>query len=121
MDRLKVHLMTGAIKHEALFPKATLDSQIRKVEEELKEAMTADIKGEREHYFRELADVLITCWGVYRFCPKTAYAIATTLFASGMDSLFDEANRKWEVNEKRTWKFNTKKGVYEHDGKDGNE
>lgn len=108
--------------HEKLFPNATLESQVWKLEEEINEFCYADL---REASIRELADIWIVLGGLYRWCPKTAVAMYNYFSDSdidalcGIDNIEAEVNRKWQINLKRKWEWNGK--TYKHIGKDGNE
>lgn len=105
-------------EHEELFPLATIDSQIEKLEEELSEIEKAD-----SYYntINELADCFIVCWGIYRFTPKVALLCASSILGVaeqfGLKSvLLKSANAKWEFNKSRKWKYEN--GVYHHIGED---
>ena len=67
-----IDLEKMAKEHEKLFPKATLESQVWKLEEEIEEFCNADLP---EASIREIADIWIVLGGLYRWCPKTAIAI----------------------------------------------
>lgn len=104
-----------AESHKALFPKATLESQVWKLEEELREFQSAETEKDE---MKELADVLIVCGGLYRWCPllaKTqADSVYNAIFYIDVDvSVFEkEVERKWQINLQRKWRWNGK--TYHH-------
>lgn len=104
-----------AKSHKKLFPKATLESQVWKLEEELKEFQSAETEQDE---MKELADVVIVCGGLYRWCPLLAKTQADSaynaLFFIDVDvSVFEkEIKRKWKINLKRKWEWNGK--TYHH-------
>ena len=108
-----IDLEKMAKEHEQLFPMASLESQVWKMEEEIKEFMESKTVSKT---IKEAADVVIVCAGLYRWCPIFAQYFAN-LFRS--DAVEAEANRKWQVNLNRKWEWNGK--TYKHVGKDGNE
>lgn len=105
-----------AKEHEKLFPKATLESQIWKLEEELNEwGHTKTI----EDGLLEIADIIIVCAGLFRWCPVTARTICYHYtdepradYYGGRDKIETEVNRKWQINLKRKWEWNGK--TYHH-------
>ncbi len=107
-----------AESHKALFPKATLESQVWKLEEEMQECNEANSKGIISHIKSEYGDVLIVCGGLYRWTPLLARAIALDAYrlASYQDiapgELEEEVDRKWQINLKRKWGWNGK--TYHH-------
>lgn len=105
-----IDLEKMAKEHEKLFPKATLESQLFKMEEEIGELNSA--YGEEE-VKKELSDVLIVCGGLYRFCPQTAESLAE-YFENRFSfrDISEEVNRKWQINLKRKWEWNGK--TYHH-------
>lgn len=113
MIDLEEFLRKMAKQHEELFPNATLESQVWKLEEEFKEHQEADSLEQEE---KEAADIIIVCAGIYRWCPTVAMYVAD-FFIDPV--VADEANRKWQVNMNRKWEWNGK--TYKHVGKDGNE
>ena len=108
-----IDLEKMAKEHEKLFPKASLESQVWKMEEELTEYRDATSV---EQLTKEAADVIIVCAGLYRWCPILAKIIAVDFCTSKAE---EEVNRKWQVNLNRKWEWNGK--TYKHVGKDGNE
>lgn len=112
-------------QHEELFPKATADSQLWKLEEEIQELAEAIQDNDKEHQIRELADIWIVCAGLFRWFPETAMSVycryidASKQLEIEYDDIVKEVRRKWDVNTLRKWVWNGK--TYEHIGKDGNE
>lgn len=106
-------------EHEKLFPLADLQGQVLKLEEEFKEYRRAWLDCDDKQAKKEVADILIVCAGIYRWCPIVASEIEY-LFAKVYDyDVEEEVNRKWQVNLNRTWEY--KEGKYHHVGVDGNE
>jgi hypothetical protein len=102
-------------EHEQLFPNATAESQLWKLEEEIREF--DDAYG-YEDEIKEAADVEIVCAGLYRWFPLFVWH-----FLDGFECMdynwslvHAEVNRKWEVNKKRKWVWNGK--TYHHEGND---
>lgn len=115
---MESYLKRMSKEHEKLFPLATLGTQALKLDEELSECEKAEDLFEVQN---ELADSLIVCCGIYRFAPKTALVVATSILSTaesfGFKSiLLKKANEKWEVNKKRKWKYEN--GIYHHIGED---
>ena len=84
-----------------------------KLEEEIcehKEALGFD------DCIKELADVVIVCCGLYRWCPMLAttvyYDILDSCIYDWEDDLEAEVARKWQINLKRKWAWNGK--TYHH-------
>lgn len=106
-------------EHAELFPRADAESQLVKLEEEIrevKEAKTID------KIIREYADVAIVCIGLYRWYPQFSMMMLHLLKLENYfnwDKIEDEIVRKWEVNMNRPWVWNGK--TYKHKNKDGNE
>lgn len=113
MIDLENFLSNIAIQHKELFPNATLESQIWKLEEEFKEHEAAENCEQEE---KEAADVVIVCAGIYRWCPTIATYIAD-FFIDPV--VADAVTHKWQINMSRKWEWNGK--TYKHVGKDGNE
>lgn len=103
-----------AKEHEKLFPNATLESQVWKLEEEIQEFEDA-YKWEK---INELADIVIVLGGLYRWCPRVVYHFYDGLACMDYNwSLVEEeVNRKWQINLKRKWEWNGK--TYHHIGED---
>ena len=114
-----IDLEKMAKEHEKLFPNATLESQVWKLEEEIAELQEA--KGFEES-LKEMADIVIVCGGLYRWCPLLAKTQASSVYSAigyiDVDVLDfeNEVNRKWQINLKRKWKWNGK--TYHHIGGD---
>lgn len=114
-----IDLEKMAKEHEQLFPMASLESQVWKMEEEIKEYKEAT---ELYQSIRELADCFIVCIGIYRFVPVFAKELMKGLVDDSdlnLEAVEAEVNRKWQVNLNRKWEWNGK--TYKHIGKDGNE
>lgn len=109
-----------ASQHRKLFPKADLEGQMAKYNEEMDELINAKTKEKRT---LELADCYICCAGMYRFdrtIAETYVAIVeVTAESLGIDwsDVLDVASKKWAVNMKRKWEY--KDGKYHHIGIDG--
>ena len=102
-----IDLEKMAEQHKQLFPHATLESQVWKLEEECKEMFEAK---EPQKAIEEMADVLIVLGGLYRWLPFTAYTFSELLAI--IPSVEQEVNRKWQINLKRKWEWNGK--TYHH-------
>lgn len=101
-------------EHEKLFPKATLESQCWKLEEEVNEIFNAISWEDKE---KEVADVIIVCGGLYRWCPNLAKIILHSyLSAIDKDNIEYLVNRKRQINLKRKWEWNGK--TYHHVGEE---
>lgn len=115
-----------AKSHERLFPKADLNSQVVKLEEEIGEYKQAANSGDWEQAKKELADIGIVCIGVYRFAPSVAAWVFNECLQRadgykdyGEPQLEHAIIRKWKINEGRKWEWNGT--TYHHVGKDGEE
>lgn len=108
-----INLFKMSKEHEKLFPNATLESQIWKLEEEISEFENAEDEYEE---IKESADIVIVCAGLYRWCPKVALSVKDFYLDSPL--IEEEVNRKWQINLKRKWEWNGK--TYHH-VEDGNE
>lgn len=110
-----IDLEKMAKEHEKLFPNATAESQVYKLEEELTEFFYARTEQEQ---MEELVDVLIVCCGLYRWCPLLVKSQVDSVYhtVSYIDStpweLEEEFNQKWQINLKRKWEWNGK--TYHH-------
>ena len=116
-----IDLEKMAKEHERLFPNASLESQVWKLEEEIEEFYNAKTEEER---IKEKADIYIVCGGLCRWLPKTAHNIRFYYEIIDLplhieEKVENEVNRKWQINLKRKWEWNGK--TYKHVGKDGNE
>ena len=102
-------------EHEKLFPLADIGSQSLKLEEELTELLYARTGQEQ---IEELADVLIVCCGLYRWCTMLAKSQAdgvynTLGYIDGTPLVLEnEVERKWQINLNRKWEWNGK--TYHH-------
>ena len=101
--------------HEESFPDATLDGQLGKLQEEIKEYM--DAKTDEEKLF-ELADMAIVVMGIRRFDEKHAKELIFMVYENAsedgfdMTELWDAIQKKMEQNRKRKW--TKKNGLYKH-------
>ena len=114
-----IDLEKMAKEHEKLFPNASLESQIWKLEEEMHECNMAKTTDEKKN---EFADILIVCGGLYRWLPivsknimKDAYRKSGYQEISETD-IDEEVDNKWQINLKRKWAWNGK--TYHHVGDD---
>lgn len=106
-------------EHAVLFPNATAESQLYKMEEEVTEFFAAQ---GTDRGLKELADCIIVCIGLYRWCPNFAMKTVDEIINANIDDskeLEREVDRKWQVNKTRKWQWNGK--TYKHIGVDGNE
>lgn len=101
--------------HARTFPKATLATQILKLEEELKEAKTAPEK----KFAQEVADIFIVCAGLKRWSSLIAeFFIDKFLTQASTETILlmlEEIEKKMKINKKRRW--NEKNGYYRHEVK----
>lgn len=117
-----IDLEKMAKEHEKLFPNATAESQVWKLEEEIGEYQKSETY---EDSIKELADVWIVCGGLYRWMPRLSKAVFCFFSDDVIDDVYTlseiekEVNRKWQVNLKRKWVWNGK--TYHHVGDDVNE
>lgn len=106
-------------QHAVLFPKATSDSQLFKLDEEIIEWYSAKTE---EEEIREAADVIIVILGLKRWHIELSdflldmFLVRLDCDETQLDKLWDEVDRKWQINLMRTWKWNGK--TYHHEGKD---
>lgn len=108
-----IDLEKMAKKHEKLFPNATAESQVWKLEEEIKEYGETQTE---EEEIKELADIWIVCCGLYRWFPYAVAFIVSScsiLYAGyDMKKIEQEVERKWQINLNRKWEWNGK--TYQH-------
>lgn len=92
----------------------TLTMQIRKVLEEIEEVLEA-VETNPENKVKELADVLISIWGLHAFAPKLAN-ISEQAFVilndKGIKEILIAANDK--INELYKREYEIVDGVYRH-------
>lgn len=103
--------------HKKTFPDCTFESQLAKLDEELKEVVDAQRNGEKEKSYDELADVYIVSLVLAkRFNSTTGKYFLGLLNEHPAPESLKRVDRKMDINAKRTWcKVN---GVYRHkDGK----
>lgn len=101
--------------HAQLFPDATLDSQIKKFEEEFDEVEhAATVLKSDEETKNELADLFIVACGIKRFSRPLFLILFAGLINDVPDRLeYAEAIvAKMNKNIKRKW--NNKNGLYKH-------
>lgn len=106
--------------HKKIFPEATEESQVLKLDEELKELKKASIDGDMNQVKNESIDVVIVS-SVLK--DRYSNAIGDVVFSSIMDKISSVADfnevvvaleNKLEINKKRKWTFEN--GVYRHIG-----
>jgi hypothetical protein len=99
--------------HKKTFPDCTLESQLAKLDEELKEVVDAQRSGEKEKSYDELADVYIVSTVLKeRFDSTIGKYFIGLLNENPAPESLKRVDRKMNVNSKRTWtKVN---GVYRH-------
>ena len=99
--------------HKKTFPDCTYESQLAKLDEELKEVVEAQRNRLIENSFDELANVYIVSTVLKERFNSTIGAYFTLLLNEHpVPSLFERVDRKMDANQKRTWhKVN---GVYRH-------
>ena len=106
-------------QHANLFPLATAESQLYKLDEEIREWL--DSKTEKEA-LQEAADVIIVILGLKRWHPELSDLLLEMFLVKldydeiQLDKLWDEVARKWLINRMRTWLWNGK--TYHHEGND---
>lgn len=99
-------------EHEELFPLATFESQIWKLEEEVTEVAEAK---NIDEIIKEYADCVIVCIGLYRWCPKFSMMMLHLLKLenqSNWDKIENDVVHKWAINLNRKWEWNGK--TYHH-------
>lgn len=101
--------------HAQLFPEATLESQIKKFEEEFEEVEhAAKILVSDEETKNELADLFIVACGIKRF-SKPLFTILEAGLIKGIPDRQEYAEaivNKMNKNIKRKW--DNKNGLYKH-------
>ena len=105
--------------HKQTFPDATLDGQIIKYAEETNEFMRADLGD-----LSELADMVIVCAGIMRFAKRlggcflqNTYTICWEIGEYDMTDLWDEVDKKMQINRKRIWQKQLD-GTFHHTNKE---
>ena len=100
--------------HTKTFPDATLDSQLLKLDEELKEVVDAQRNGEKEKSYDELADVyIVSVVLAKRFDSITGKYFLGLLEEHPAQESLKRVEKKMKINAKRKWI--KKNGVYRHD------
>ena len=99
--------------HKKTFPDCSYESQLAKLDEELKEFVEAQRNRQIEHSYDELADVYIVSLTLAkRFDSTVGHYFLGLLEEHPAPELSKRVDRKMEVNQKRTWyKVNC---VYRH-------
>ena len=99
--------------HKKTFPDCTYESQLAKLDEELKEVVDAQRNGEKEKSYNEAADVYIVSVVLFgRFKSTIGAYFIGFLEEYQVPELSKRVDRKMDINKKRTWqKVN---GVYRH-------
>ena len=99
--------------HKKTFPDCTYESQLAKLDEELKEVVEAQRNGEKEKSYDEVADVYIVSTVLKeRFNSTIGKHFIGLLNEYPAPELSKRVDRKMDINAKRTWhKVN---GVYRH-------
>ena len=107
--------------HEQTFPDATLDGQMDKFQQELKEfAATLEPDADYNHLLEELADMYIVACGVARFSIERALSCFTVvnafkdLYRLCSFELEEMVDKKMAINRQRKWSIG--KGNYQHVG-----
>ena len=101
--------------HEESFPDATLDGQLGKLQEEIKEYMSAQTDEEK---LFELADMAIVVMGIRRFDEEHAKELIFMVYEDAsedgfdMTELWDAIQKKMKINRQR--KRTKKDGQYKH-------
>ena len=101
--------------HKETFPDATLEGQLEKYHEEVKEFVETDFKD-----LGELVDMFIVACGIARFDIHEGIFYFADIDVWISDNLFDwdkfeeAVNKKMEKNRKRVW-VQSGKGNYHHE------
>lgn len=106
--------------HEQTFPDATLEGQIDKFQQELKEfaATLLEPDADYNHQLEELADMYIVACGIARFSIERALSCFTVvntfkdLYGLCSFELKEAVDKKMAINRKRKWGIG--KGNYQH-------
>lgn len=108
----KMNFLDLVDQHKQLFPKADLNGQVMKLNEELDEYLQATTEEEK---IQELADCIICCIGIYRWASLVSRSYMAMIFNKKQDKIKDIINavaNKWQINLNRTWEY--KDGRYHH-------
>lgn len=107
------NVKTIAEWHKRTFPEATLESQLLKLDEELKEVVAAKRAREFEHFYNELADVyIVACSLKIRFNSTIGSYFLGLIEENPAPNMQERIDKKMDENLKRKWEF--KNGVYRH-------
>lgn len=101
--------------HKSLFPKATLQSQAAKYEEECLELASAK---DNDEIREEFADMFIVACGLMRFSPQLGIDLCKNIITTIKDDesrelLIKAVCDKMNTNQTRDWN-ETKDGFYKH-------
>ena len=101
--------------HKSLFPKATLQSQVAKYEEECIELATAT---NGKEICEEFADIFIVACGLMRFSPQLGVDLCSNIIKTVKDEdgktlLVEAICNKMNINQSRDWN-ETNDGFYKH-------
>ena len=116
--RKRLNNMVSEIRdwNEQQFPDATLDGQLMKLEEELKEFHHAEGKDR----LKEIADIVIVCAGLRRWQSFVGFHILATVVNGApqelVNELLDAVDEKMAKNRARVW-LKDGDGKYHHDVK----
>lgn len=90
--------------HRKTFPNITLSEQLLKLEEELKEVVEEQRKGEKEKSYDEMADVYIVCTVLdKRFDSTTGRYFLGLIKEHPVGNLKKRVFKKMDINVKRKW------------------
>lgn len=97
--------------HKKTFPDCTHESQLLKLDEELKEVAECVLKSESSQ--EELADAYIVALVLAKRYRSTIGGYFVGLYSAKKTVLWENVKKKMEINKRRKWhKVN---GVYRHD------
>ena len=99
--------------HKRTFPETTLESQLLKLDEELKEVVEAQRARNFEHSYNELVDVyIVACSLKERFNSTMGSYFVGLIDENPSPNMQARIDKKMDENLKRKWEF--KNGVYRH-------
>ena len=99
--------------HKKTFPKATIENQLLKLDEEIGELCDAIKQGSDNHAVKEMADVYIVARVLSdRFKSQIGNYFLGLIDEYPVPHLIDEVKKKMETNKNRVWEY--KNGVYHH-------
>lgn len=97
--------------HKTTFPLCTVESQLLKLDEELKEVIECVLKSESSQ--EELADAYIVSLVLAKRYKSTIGGYFVGLFSKEYTALWENVKKKMEINKMRKWK--KVEGVYRHE------